>query len=96
MYFILFYDYVENVVARRAPYRDPHLALANEWISSGKLVMGGAFDEPVDGAALVFRASSAAEVEEFVARDPYVRNGVVVSWRIRPWTVVVGRPDLLR
>ena len=29
-------------------------------------------------------------VEAFVGRDPYVANGVVTRWRIRPWTVVVG------
>ncbi len=29
-------------------------------------------------------------VEDFVRRDPYVANGVVTRWRIRPWTVAVG------
>jgi uncharacterized protein YciI len=28
--------------------------------------------------------------EAFAAADPYVRNGLVTSWRVRPWTVVVG------
>jgi hypothetical protein len=25
-----------------------------------------------------------------VAADPYVSNGLVTGWRVRPWTTVVG------
>jgi uncharacterized protein YciI len=90
MYIMLFYDYVENVVERRTPYREAHLRLAKEWVARGELVLGGAFTEPVDSAAIVFKASDQARVEEFVRNDPYVANGIVTKWRIRPWTVVVG------
>jgi len=41
-------------------------------------------------ALLVFRASSAAEVEAFAKSDPYVVNGLIKSWRVREWTVVIG------
>lgn len=27
---------------------------------------------------------------DYVEKDPYVVNGLVVRWRIREWTVVVG------
>jgi uncharacterized protein YciI len=90
MHYLLFYDYVENAVLRRAPFREEHLGLAREALGRGELVMGGAFSEPVDGALLLFRADDASVVEAFVRRDPYVTNGVVTRWRIRPWTVVVG------
>jgi uncharacterized protein YciI len=90
MYFVLAYDYVPDVLERRAPFRADHLALAREHQAAGRLVLAGAFDPPTDGALFVFKADSAAEVEAFVARDPYVRNGVVTSHRIRPWSVVVG------
>ena len=89
MYFALLYETVPDYVARRPPFRAEHLALAEEERRAGRLLMAGAFDPP-DGALLVFRADSAAAVEAFVARDPYVLNGLVTSWRIRPWTVVVG------
>ncbi|MDY0000368.1 MAG: YciI-like protein [Polyangia bacterium] len=89
-YFLLLYDYVENVVERRAPFREAHLALAREAEGRGRLLLGGAFADPVDGAVLVFRVEDRAEVEAFVAADPYVQNGLVTRWRIRPWTVVVG------
>ena len=90
MYFLLFYDYAENAVERRAPFREAHLKLAREAHARGELVLAGAFAEPVDGAALVFRAEDRSVVERFVAADPYVKGGVVSGWRIRPWTVVIG------
>jgi len=38
----------------------------------------------------MFRADSPKPVEAFVASDPYVKNGLVTHWRIRPWNTVVG------
>lgn len=90
MYFLLMYDYVDNVLERRAPYRAAHLALAQESVDNGELMLAGAFADPLDGAALVFKVESRAKVEEFVANDPYVANGIVTGWRIREWTVVAG------
>ncbi len=90
MYFALLYDVVEDYRERRAPLRAAHLALAERFSAEGKLLLGGAFDPP-DGALLVFQADSAAEVEAFVRQDPYVVNGLVRAWRVKPWTVVVGR-----
>lgn len=90
MYFLLFYDYVENVVERRAPFREAHLALVNEFVERGALVLAGAYADPVDGAALVFQVDDRADIEAFVARDPYVDNGLVSGWRIREWSVVAG------
>ncbi len=89
-YFALLYDVVPDYVERRAAYRADHLALAREAASRGELVLGGAFAEPADGALLVFRGADRSVAESFAAADPYVRNGVVTHWRVRPWTVVVG------
>ena len=90
MYFALFYDYVPDVLEKRTPHRSDHLAHANASHATGQLVHAGAFDPPTDGALFVFKADSAAEVEDFVRRDPYVKNGVVTAWRVKPWNVVVG------
>jgi uncharacterized protein len=89
-YYVLLYDYVDDVVERRQPFRADHLALAREHLDSGVLVMAGAWADPVDGAALVFRAAGPEVIEAFVARDPYVEQGLVTNWRIREWSVVVG------
>ena len=90
MYYILFYDVVEDYVNRRAPFREAHLEHTARARDRGHLVMGGAFANPVDGAVLVFRAEDPSVVEDFARKDPYVTNGVVTNWRVREWTVVVG------
>ena len=91
MYFALMYEVVDDYLERRAAYRTEHLAMAREASERGELVLGGAFAEPADGALLVFEGADRSVAERFAESDPYVRNGVVRSWRIRPWTVVVGR-----
>ncbi len=90
MYYILRYEYVENAVERRAPFREAHLELARAAHARGEIVLAGALADPVDAAVLVFRAQDRALVERFVREDPYVRNGVVTRWSVRPWTVVIG------
>jgi uncharacterized protein len=90
VHFALLYDVVPDYVQRRQALRAAHLALAERFTREGKLLLGGAFD-PADGALLVFEAGSVAEVEAFVREDPYVANGLVTRWRVKPWTVVVGR-----
>jgi uncharacterized protein YciI len=90
MYWLLFYDYVEDILERRAPFREAHLALAGEAHRNGTLLMAGALSEPLDGAVFVFEANDRTAVEEFVGKDPYVDEGLVTAWEIRPWTVVVG------
>lgn len=91
MHYLLFYDVVPDYVARRMPWRGEHLRLASEAHGRGELLLGGALADPVDGAVLLFQGDSPAVVEQFVRADPYVRNGLVRAWRIRPWTVVVGQ-----
>jgi hypothetical protein len=89
-YFILFYDVVEDYVERRAAHRAEHLALAKAATERGELRYAGAYADPVDGAALVFRGEDEGVARAFVQADPYVRSGIVTSWRIRAWSVVVG------
>jgi uncharacterized protein len=52
--------------------------------------LGGALADPVDGAVLLFRCDGPEVVEAFARTDPYVVQGVVTRWRVRPWTTVVG------
>ena len=89
MYCALLYEYGPDAVERRKPHREAHLALVRTLHAEGRIVLAGAFD-PVDGALLVFKVDGPSEVEDFVKADPYVQNGLVTRWRIRPWTVVVG------
>jgi uncharacterized protein YciI len=89
-HFLLFYDTAADYVERRAALRDAHLEKA--WASHhrGELQLAGALADPVDGAVLLFRAETAAVVEDFARTDPYVVQGLVVGWRVREWTTVAG------
>ena len=91
MHYLLLYDLVDDYVTRRAPLRAAHLAQARAAIDRGELVLGGALADPPDMAILLFRGSSPAAAEAFAQSDPYVLNGLVTRWRVRPWTTVVGR-----
>jgi uncharacterized protein YciI len=89
-YYLLIYHVVDDYITRRVEYRSEHLRLAREMYDRGELVLGGALADPADQAVLVFRVPDRAIIEKFVNNDPYVKNGLVVQWEIRPWTVVIG------
>ena len=88
MYYILFYKTVENYVERRAPFRGDHLDLVHSFHDDGRLVMAGALADPSDGAVLIFKGDYPDAAKEFVSKDPYVKNGLITEWSVRPWNVV--------
>jgi len=90
MHYLLIYDVTPDYLARRGEFRNDHLGLAWAAHARGELVLGGAVGEPPDGAILLFRGESPAAAEAFAAADPYVRNGLVKQWQVKPWTTVVG------
>jgi uncharacterized protein YciI len=51
--------------------------------------MAGALPDPHDRALLVWTAPREV-VERFAESDPYVVQGLVTGWTVRPWNVVVG------
>ena len=85
---ILFYDYVDDIMERRAEHRDAHLAWISRWRDDGKLVLAGAVGSPPHGAVIVFEVDDASEVERFAAEDPYVVAELVTSRRIEPIALV--------
>lgn len=87
---LLLYDYVEDVLERRAPHREAHLARIAEWVDAGRMTMAGALGEPPTGAAFVLPGADAAEAERFAESDPYVAAGLVTARRVIPWTVVAS------
>ena len=42
MKYLLFYDYIEGVVERRAPLREGHLGFAQRYFERGALLLAGA------------------------------------------------------
>lgn len=91
-YYALFYEVVDDFIARRGAFRDEHLRLAREARARGELLLAGALADP-PGALIIFQASSPATAEAFARQDPYVKNGLITSWRVRNWAVVVGNEE---
>lgn len=88
-YWLLEYDLCDDYLERRGPLRQEHLGLLQGALERGEVVLAGALADPVDRAVLVWRSDDTTVVEAFVKQDPYVREGLVVSSSIRPWTVVI-------
>jgi uncharacterized protein YciI len=58
-----------------------HKALVDELVERGEVIGIGPFEDR--GNMAIFRSLAAAE--SFVARDPFALEGLVASYRIRPW-----------
>jgi uncharacterized protein YciI len=88
MHYMLIYELAPDYLERRGAFRNDHLKLAWE---SHALVLGGALAEPADRAMLLFEGESPDVAKRFAEADPYVANGLVKHWEVRPWTTVVGK-----
>ncbi|HLX30925.1 MAG TPA: YciI-like protein [Casimicrobiaceae bacterium] len=88
MHYLLIYELAPDYLERRGAFRNGHLRLA--W-QSDALVLGGALADPTDRAMLLFEGDSPDVARRFAEADPYVANGLVRSWEVRPWTTVVGK-----
>lgn len=89
-HYLLIYDLADDYLDRRGEFRGVHLNLAWAAHQRGELVLGGALAEPADRAILMFKGDSPQVAEAFAKADPYVLNGLIKSWSVRPWMTVVG------
>lgn len=89
-HFILTYDLAPDYLERRGLFRARHLDLAWAAVARGELVLGGALGDPVEAAMLLFAGDGPDAAEAFARADPYVTEGLVRAWHVRPWTTVVG------
>lgn len=89
-HFLLIYELESDYLERREKYREEHLELAWQASEDGLLLAGGALKEPADRAVLFFSADSPEVIKEFANKDPYVQQGLVKNWSVRPWITVAG------
>jgi uncharacterized protein YciI len=91
VHYLLMYELAPDYLTRRGEFRNEHLKLAWEAEQRGEIVIAGALADPADTAVLLFTGDSPEAAERFAKADPYVTQGLVKSWRVRPWTTVVGK-----
>src|SRR3954469_23380832 len=91
---ILFYEYVEDIVERRAPHREGHLGLINRWHDEGRIAMAGGVAGPPHARSIVLREGGLdqgpAAAQGFGAETPYQPAGLVTSWRVEPFLNVTA------
>jgi hypothetical protein len=85
---ILFYEYVEDMLQRRGPYREAHLERIRAERDAGRVMMAGALGDPPHGAAIVFRGVEPDQIERFAREDPYSHAGLVRASRVERWNLV--------
>lgn len=93
-HFLLIYDLAPDYLERRPEFRGAHLAQGQAAVARGDLVLAGALADPADGAVLLFKGPDDSAARAFAESDPYVANGLVKAWRVRPWTTVLGKDAL--
>jgi uncharacterized protein len=92
MKYVLRYTAVDGFLPLAQEHFPAHSARAQEFAGRGVLLMIGVLDEPMNGDAMaVFTSQEAAE--EFVSGDPFVLNGVVAEWSVRPWHEALVPPS---
>ncbi len=90
-YLVTAYDDTdENALDRRMAARKDHLALGDEMSQAGQLHFAAAImdaDGKMIGSSLVVEFSSRAEVDEWLAVEPYVAQHVWKEIEIQPCRV---------
>jgi uncharacterized protein YciI len=92
--YILKYEYVENIAEKRTPYREAHTAYVTKQVNNGNIILGGTIDHPPTAALTILRNLTEKEIEEIAKQDPYVINGLVTKYSIKPFLAVVGDSSL--
>ena len=93
-HFVLLYSLAGDYLDRRPAFRAAHLERARAAAARGELLLGGAVADLEGGAPeealLLFSGETPDAAEAFARGDPYVTNGLVLTWQVREWITVVG------
>jgi uncharacterized protein len=87
--FVLFGSYCENVVERRAPFRDAHLEGLTQQKNEGVLVTLGP-TEDLTKVFGIYEAPDEATVRSLIEGDPYWVNGIWTEYEVKAWIQAIG------
>ncbi|MBI3746159.1 MAG: hypothetical protein HY264_06475 [Chloroflexi bacterium] len=76
--------YAPDGAETRTPFRAEHIARLQALKAAGVVIEAGAFTD-VSATIAIVRAATEAEVVELFRDDVYMRNGVWVEIRVRPF-----------
>jgi uncharacterized protein YciI len=92
MKFAAIIEYIQDK-ARIGEVRPLHRQYLASLIERGQLAASGPFTDD-SGALIIYEAATAAEAEAFLKADPFCKNGIFVSYKIRPWNPVLAKREL--
>ena len=95
MIYMCLMEYCEDR-SRIAAVRPRHQAYLFDLIDQGKLISAGSFIPDDDGGLFLYEAEKLHDAEGLVRDDPYIREGVISSWKLREYEVHGINRDLLR
>ncbi|HEY9700792.1 MAG TPA: YciI family protein [Trichocoleus sp.] len=82
--YVLWGRYCDNVLEKRAPYRQAHLDRLAQLQAAGQVITIG----PTKDLSIVFgvyEASDEAAARQLVEADPYWQNGIWTEYEIMEW-----------
>jgi len=82
--YVMWGTYCENVLDKRAPYRQAHLDGLAALKEAGKLVTIGPTQD-LSRVFGVYDAPDEATVKQLIEADPYWQNGIWTSYHVYEW-----------
>ncbi|MFN8660667.1 MAG: YciI family protein [Thermomicrobiales bacterium] len=89
--FAVVYTFADNESVRLET-RPKHREYLKGLLEAGNILLSGPFLDDT-GALLVIEADSRAQVDEFLANDPYRDAGVVDNALVKEWNIVMRGPQ---
>ena len=85
---VVFYERGSDVTMEKVMEVYPkHKQLVDDFSNEGKVIAIGAFVNQADGSMGIFKDNISAE--EFVNRDPFVKEGIVGKIIIKEWNEIL-------
>jgi uncharacterized protein len=89
MKYVLIGTYCDNVVERRAPFREAHLAGLKQQQAAGVLITLGP-TEDLSQVFGIYEAPDEATVRGLIEGDPYWKNGIWTAYEVKAWIQAIG------
>ena len=73
--------------------RPLHRAYLTVLLNQGNIAATGPFTDGF-GALIIYEAPDHETAESFIKNDPFNKEGIFISWEVRPWNCVMANKDV--
>jgi uncharacterized protein YciI len=93
MKFAAVIEYLQDV-EKVESIRPKHREYLRGLLANGNIFATGPFEDGY-GALIVYEAETLEKAEALLKGDPFHAAGIFLSWKMRPWKVVMGNAALM-